>query len=69
MTEEVMNSCTAKVPERALQGPSAHRLPRSPGSETEGKIAEESGIITRDNKARGGISRGSKLAILDQEFE
>lgn len=63
MTDEVMNSCTAKVAERAL------RLPQSPGSEAEGKIAEESGIITRDNKARGRISRGSKLTILDQEFE
>lgn len=69
MTDEVMNSCTAKVTERALQGPPALWLPQSPGNETEGKIAEESGIITRDNKARGGISRGSKLAILDQEFE
>lgn len=66
---DVMNSCTAKVTERALQGPSALRLPQSPGSEAEGKIAEESGIITRDNKARGRISRGSKLTILDQEFE
>lgn len=69
MTDEVMNSCTAEVTERALQGPSALWLPQSPGSETEGKVAEESGIITRDNKARDGISRGSKLAIPDQEFE